>query len=221
MRDILFYQPVTVVSAIPILHTLDRMAKTVQIKLKSDAMNPVDVSMEGEQAGILEVQSTNVLLVSIPPKVVVGANTKILVFCKSEILESINGTPTLIRNTFGDNISYASDVEDAIQRAMRYLHRTDGGGLMSLRRGNLSIPAVQTKISIALSRLNRAASSLKLTGAKVESAKLLSVKQVTPYEATSRYGSALQDVGNRPRIVAYISMKVSGTATPVVASTVV
>jgi hypothetical protein len=126
-----------------------------------------------------------------------------------------------VRTTFGDNISYANDLEDAIQRAMRYLHRTDGGGLMSLRKGNLSIPAVQTKISIALSRLNNAASSLKVTGAKVESAKLMSVKQVTPSEATERYGSALQDIGNRPRIVAYISMKVSGISTPVVASTVV
>lgn len=221
MRDLLFYQPVTVVTAFPILNTLDRMAKTVQIKLKADAVDPIDVTMEGEQAGILEVQSTNVLLVKIPSKVVVGANTKILVFCRSKILESINGTPTLIRTTFGDNISYANDVEDAVQRAMRYLHRTDGGGLMSLRKGNLSIPAVQTKISIALSRLNKAAASLKLTGAKVESAKLLSVKQVTPYEATERYGSSLQDIGNRPRIVAYISMRVSGTATPVVASTVV
>jgi hypothetical protein len=221
MRDILFYQPVTVVSAVPILHTLDRMAKTVQIKLKSDALNPVDVSMDGEQAGILEVQGTSVLLVNFSSKVVVGPTTKILVFCRSELQEAINGSPTLVRTTFGDNISYANDLEDAIQRAMRYLHRTDGGGLMSLRKGNLSIPAVQTKISIALSRLNSAASSLKVTGAKVESAKLMSVKQVTPSEATERYGSSLQDIGNRPRIVAYISMKVSGISTPVVASTVV
>jgi hypothetical protein len=221
MRDILFYQPVTVVPAVAMLHTLDRMTKTVQIKLKSDALNPVDVSMDGEQAGILEVHGTSVILVSFPPKVVVGPTTKILVFCRSELQEAINGSPTLVRTTFGDNISYANDLEDAIQRAMRYLHRTDGGGLMSLRKGNLSIPAVQTKISIALSRLNNAASSLKVTGAKVESAKLMSVKQVTPSEATERYGSALQDIGNRPRIVAYISMKVSGISTPVVASTVV
>lgn len=219
MNDILLYQSVTVVPGTVIM-SLGVAENTVSVRLAVPVVDPVDVTVDGEAGSIVDILGSDVLLVRIPPKVVVSSQTKVVVYCRSPLSEASSEHPTLTRVTLGDTVRTASDVEDAVQRAMRFLHRSSGGDLLSLRRSGVTVQSAQAKISIALSRLTRAASSIKATGARVESAKLLAVRQVTAAEAKDRYGAAADEMSSRTKIVVYISMKVTGTGSPVVSMAV-